>query len=109
MLSYNEACFIAMSLETFFYGKIPVLCALNCTVVPLLKKFQLFLGGLGLYAGIFVLYLQRPPDKSRPIIVFYVLCLLYVLSTATVVIDLLSLILAVSKQFLICKNFIFFY
>ena len=105
MISDNEACFIAICLETFFHGKISVLYAFK---LSLAKEFQLFPRGLGLYSGIFVLYLQHPPDRSsrRPIIVFYVLCLLYVLSTATVVIDLLSLILGVSNNS-VCKKFLY--
>ena len=40
-------------------------------------------------------------------ILFYALCLLYVLSTATVVIDLVTIILQVSNN-PICKNIIFY-
>jgi hypothetical protein len=55
--------------------------------------------GLGIYSGIFAMYLQCPLKEFRTaIIVFYVLCLLYVLSMATVVIDLLKIILEVSNN-----------
>ena len=74
----------------------------------LAKEVQLF-PGLGLYSGIFVIYLQCPSKESKTaIIVFYVLCLLYVLSTAPVVCDALSAILAVSNNN-ICKNIFFIY
>ena len=59
--------------------------------------------GLGIYSGIFAMYLQCPLKESRTaIIIFYVLCLLYVLSAADVVSDLLSRILEVSNNS-ICK------
>ena len=98
-----DAAIIALCLEGFFYGKISVLCALTCTLA---NEVQLF-PGLGLYSGIFVIYLQCPSKESRTaIIIFFVLCLLYVLSTAVIVCNLLNLILAVSNNS-ICKNISF--
>ena len=103
MISAQEASFIAICLEGFFYGKISVLCALTCTLA---KDAQIFLG-LGLYSGIFAMYLQCPSRKSRTaIILFYALCLLYVLSTATAVCDLVNIILEVSNNS-ICDSIIF--
>ena len=72
--------------------------------MPLLlvtKKLQLF-PGLGLYSGIFAIYyLQSSSNRSRtPNIVFYVLCLLYLLSTASFVCDLLIFTLVVSNNIL---------
>lgn len=64
--------------------------------------------GLGLYSGIFVMYLQHPSNKSRTSIILYALCLLYILSTATIVSDLLTLILGVSINS-ISKNSLFFF
>jgi hypothetical protein len=94
---------ISLYLEGFFFGKISVLCASTCTLA---KEVQLFLG-LGIYSGIFAIYLQCPSKESRTaIIVFYVLCLLYVLSMATFVIDLLVVVLDVSNHS-ICKIIIF--
>ena len=64
---------------------------------------------LGLYSGIFAIYLQFPSDESRARsanVVFYILCLLYVLCVATVVCDLVVFILGVSNKF-IYKNIIF--
>ena len=64
---------------------------------------------LGVYSGIFALYLQWPSDESRARsanVVFYILCLLYGLCAATVVSDLLDCIFAVSNKF-IYKNIIF--
>ena len=54
---------------------------------------------LGLYSGIFFMYIKCQSNKSRKTtIVFYALYLLYALSTATVVCDLVIIILQVSKN-----------
>ena len=104
MITGREAFFIGTCLEWFFYGKKHSLSALTCTLA---NEFQLF-PGLGLYTGIFVLYLQCSLQKTRSsIIVFYTLCLLYILSTVTVVSDLVALILEVSNNS-ICKNIVFY-
>ena len=101
MSTVDEGYFLSICVEGFFYGK---LCAVTCTLA---KEVQLFLG-LGLYSGIFAMYLQCPSKKSRmAIIVFYAVCLLYVLSTASFVCDLVALILYVSKN-PICKIYRFF-
>jgi hypothetical protein len=77
-------------LEWFFFGKISVSICFNLYA----KQVQFFLGLLGIYSGIFAIYLQRPLKESRTAIsVFYVLCLLYVLSMTTVVFDLLGFVL----------------
>ena len=56
----------------------------------LAKEVQLF-PGLGLYSAIFVIYLHGPTKESRTAtIIFYVICLLYVLSTASLVGDLIG-------------------
>ena len=61
-------------------------CASTCTLA---NGVQLLFLDQGLYSGIFVMYLKCQSDKSRKAtIVFYALCLLHVLSTATVVSDL---------------------
>ena len=105
MINMVEATIFPMCIQGFLYGKI---CALICTV-PLqrLKRFNYY---LGLYSGIFAIYLRCPSQKSRmAIIVFYVLCVLYVLSTATVVCNWLTVVLDVSNFFqMICKNIIFY-
>ena len=70
------------------------------------KEVQL-LPGLGIYSGIFVLYLQcRLPESRTANMVFYALCVLYILSTANVVVDLLYFTLGVSNNS-ISKNIIF--
>ena len=70
------------------------------------KEVQLF-PGLGIYSGIFAIYLQCTLKESRKTtIVFYALSLLFILSTATVVSDLLVAIITVSNNS-ICKNIIF--
>jgi hypothetical protein len=100
MLSGVELSLIGYCLEGFFFGNISVLCALNYTLA---KQVQLFLGLLGIYSGIFAMYLQCPSKESRTaIFVFYVLCLLYVLSMTDVASDLLQNILDVSDNS-ICK------
>ena len=54
------------------------------------KEVRLF-PDLGIYSGIFAIYLQFASNDSRTkTIIFYALCLLYILSTATIVSDLLS-------------------
>ena len=108
MIITQEAAYIGiLCLEGLLYGKISVLCALNCTL-QVANKVQLF-PGLGLYSGIFALYLQCPSKTSRmATIVFYALYLLYVLSTATIVGDFVAFILEVSNNS-ICRNFIFYH
>ena len=64
-----------------------------CSMCFDFKEFELF-PGLGLYSGIFVMYykLQHPLNKSRTaIIIFYALCVLYILSTVNAVIDLVDI------------------
>jgi hypothetical protein len=96
MLSEAEVSFIAIFLEGFLFGKTPISVHLATKEV----QFKLF-PGLGLYSGIFAMYLQCPSNKSRTaIIVSYVVCLLYVLSTATLLIDILTLILEVSNNYI---------
>ena len=72
-----------------------------CLTCTLVKEVRLLSpGGLGIYSGIFAIYLQGPLKESRTAtIVFYVLCFLYVLSTLAVISDLLSFIIAVSNTF----------
>ena len=66
----------------------------------MLKKFNC----IGVYSGIFAIYLKYSSNESRTRttnIVFYAICLLYVISTAVFVTD--SLIIAVSFNS-ICEN-----
>ena len=101
MITWEEATIIGLYLEGFFYGKIFVLCASTCTLAKVVKLLP---PGLGLYSGIFAVYLQSSSDESRMAIIhFYALCLLYVLSTASVVSDLVVAILQVSNN-PVCKN-----
>ena len=103
MITWQELNVLLMWVEWFLYGKISVLCALTCV---LLKKSKLF-PGLGIYSGIFAIYSQCALKESRTTtIVYYALCLLYVLSTATVVTDLLLAVIEVSTNYN-CKNIIF--
>ena len=94
MITDIEIALIMLCVESFLYGEISVPWALTCTVI-LAKEVQLF-PNPGLYSGIFAIYLQCPKKDSRTaMIIFYVLCLLYVLSTVTVVCDLLNVIFAI--------------
>jgi hypothetical protein len=73
MISVTEWCFTDAYLasEWFFFGKISVPCALTCTILA--KEVQSSFLGLGIYSGIFAIYLQCPSKESRTaIIVFYV-------------------------------------
>ena len=82
-------------------------CSLPFTLA---KEVRLF-PGLGLYSGIFIMYLQCQSDKSTSrtaTIVFYAICLLYVLSTVSFISDLVALILGVSNNS-ICSKIIIFY
>ena len=106
MFTFAESGFIGMCLEWFLYGNISVLFDITCTLA---KEVQLF-PGLGLYSGIFAIYLQcllSKESRTGNMITFCILCILYVLSTATVVSDLLNTLLQVSNNS-ICKNIIFF-
>ena len=72
------------------------------------KEVELF-PGLGIYSGIFVLYLQcRSPESTGRTanLVFYALCVLHILSAAYVVVDILTYTVGVSNIF-ISKNIIF--
>ena len=65
----------------------------------LLKKSPII---IGVYSGIFAIYLQCPSNESRTRtanIVYYIICLLYVFCAATVVCNLLIYILEVSDRF----------
>ena len=96
---------LSRCLEGFLYGMISVLCPLICM---LLKKVQLF-PGLGIYSAIFIIYLHcvlLSKESRKTSIIFYALCLLYVLSTATFVCDLLGNVISVSNNS-ISKDIIF--
>ena len=102
------ACF-SICFEGFLFGNVSYV-HLNVPLVLLVaKEIQLF-PGLGIYPGIFAIYLQCPSDESRTQradVVFYtIICLLYVFCAASVVSDLISITLQVSDKF-ICRNIIF--
>ena len=102
MITQEELTVLFICMEGLLYGKVSILCF---NLYPA-KEVQLFLG-LGIYSGIFAIYLHCTLKESRTTtIVFYTLCLLYVLSTGTFVCDLLFAILDVSNNS-ICKNIIF--
>ena len=100
----------SMCFEGFLFGNVSVLCALTCNLaISFAQKVQLFTV-LGVYSGIFAIYLQWTSDESRTLtanVVFYAICLLYVFCAATVVGDFISYIVQVSNKFSICKSIIF--
>ena len=100
----------SMCFEGFLFGNVSVLCALTCNLaISFAQKVQLF-PVLGVYSGIFAIYLQWTSDESRTLtanVVFYAICLLYVFCAATVVGDFISYIVQVSNKFSICKSIIF--
>ena len=94
MTIVDEAAVVSVCVEGFLYGK-P--CSITCNTT-LAKGVQLF-PGLGLYSGIFAMYLQCPSKRSgTALILFYAVCLLYVLTTADFVSDLVALIIFVSNN-----------
>ena len=100
MSTIAESSIVLLCLEGFLYGKISLLCAITYTLANVSKEVQLF-PGLGVYSGIFAIYLHCPSKEFRTaIIIFYALCLLYILSTATVVGDLLAYLFEVSNNFI---------
>ena len=75
----------------------------------MLKKSN-YSPGLGIYSGIFAMYLQCQSNKSTGrmgTFVFYAICLLYILSTIDFVCDLVALIFDVSNNSICSKNIIF--
>ena len=103
MFIVDETNFLSIWLEGFLYGK---LCALTCAL-QVAKKVQLF-HCLGLYSGIFAIYLQCPSKESRTAnILFCAVGLLYVLSTAAFVSDLVALALDVSNNSIYKNTMIF--
>ena len=84
-----------------------IFCSSPCTLT---KEVQLF-PGLGIYSRILVMYLQCQSNNSTdrtPTVVFYAICLLYVLSTANFVSDLVALIVEVSNNSICSENFMFY-
>ena len=95
----------ALWLEWFLFGKLSVLYALAFTLT---KEVQLF-PNIGVYSGIFALYLHYASKESRTRtanVVFYILCLLYIFCAVTVVCDLLVYAFTVSNN-PNCENIIF--
>ena len=79
---------------------------LTCTFA---KEVQFF-PGLGMYSGTIVIYLHYALTRgkeSRTTTFVFALCILYILSTATVFSDLIAYIIEVSNNS-ICKYIIFY-
>ena len=97
MFTDTDSTFVGLCLQGFLYGIFFFLCICTCTLA---NDFL----GVGLYSGLFVIYLQYQLKESRTAsIVFYALCFLYVLSTATQVSDLLNFVFQVSNNYIL-KN-----
>ena len=98
--------FLAVCLEGFLYGKVSE----SVLFFTLAKQVELF-SCLGLYSGILAMYLQCQSNNSTgrtATIVFYAICLLYVLSTVNFVSDLAIFIFEVSNNSICSKNIIFY-
>ena len=81
-------------------------CSLPCALA---KQVELF-PGLGLYSGIFVMYLQCQSNGSTGRMatsVFYAICLLYVLATFSFISDLVVKVISVSNISICSKNIFF--
>ena len=83
----------------------------HTTVIPQVAKAVQHYPIPGLYSGIFAMYLQnrygskKDPNKGNSI-VFYALCLLYVLSVVMTILNLAIVVIqAVSKNDPSCSNF----
>ena len=82
-----------------------VRCTFYSSFCTLAKELQLF-PGLGIYSGILALYFQCLSNESTgrtATIVFYAICLLYVLSTVNFVSDLVAVIFEVSNNSICIK------
>ena len=93
-VSSDEFVYLALCLEWFFYGTISV-------QVPQFTKIVKQHLVLGIYSGTFLMYLQQNASKDdaskRNNILFYTLCLLYVLSMVSAVLDFAMVLVSVSK------------
>ena len=82
-------------------------CSLPCALA---KQVELF-PGLGLYSGIFVMYLQCQSNGSTGRMAanfFYAICLLYVQATFSFISDLVLKVPSVSNISICSKNIIFY-
>ena len=88
-----DFAYLSRGLEAFFYGTISVLPLF----FPQVAKVVGHLPVSGLYSGIFAMYLQhhasRKDASKTADIVFYALCLLYLLSVATIASDLVDFLI----------------
>ena len=92
---------IGRILEGFFFGEMPV---------QILQLLRPFLTILGIYSGIFAIHVHYHASRERTDnippnrIVFYALCVLYVLSVALIALDIAPVVVGVfasnNKNFL---------
>jgi hypothetical protein len=100
MFTPLEGTIVGLCLEGFFYGKLSILL-----LVPLLKKMSDY-SLIGIYSGMFIMYLQCTlalKISKETNIVLCALCLLYALSTIIFLADFVYLLLDVSNNNSICK------
>ena len=86
-LNWNDFYYLGCCLEWLFFGMISVKPKL------LLAKAVQHWAIPGLYSGIFVIYLQhrgspQSTDRAKNVL-FYALLVLYALTTATIIVDML--------------------
>ena len=86
----TTSAYLAGCLEGFFFGEISVL--LSTTVTLLSKEVQNY-PILGIYSGMFAIYLQyhifkKESDDAKRNTVSYALCVLYVLSAASIALQI---------------------
>ena len=95
-LTYTNFYYLGSCLEGFFFGMISVDCQ---TKLPFAKAVQ-HCAITGIYSGIFVMYLQHRGSQQNTHrvnnILFYALWVLYALNMATIIVDTLGWIDAVS-------------
>lgn len=83
--TYGDFVYIGICLEGFLYGTIFIL-QLSRSSFKRRQHYRV----LGLYSGIFAVYLQlhtSAKSNYKTNILFYALCVLYFLSMATIVLD----------------------
>lgn len=108
MDTFHDFLFLGSCLEGLLFGKISVL---QSVLHPFLKSFKLQKNYLGLYSGIFAMYVEYYVSKketdAKQTLIFLALCILYVLSVIVIALDtaILGIILFVSDRGHLLFNF----
>ena len=90
------ASMLGVCIEGFFLGKVFQFESFNTTSAKLFPD-------TGLYTAIFIMYLQHQASKRSVIdivqnVLFYLICILYVLSVVTIIGDTVDFIITVSSS-----------